>query len=111
MPAQSGRYHPNQLVFNVPYGQSTRWVFLSCGAATMSPAELTYLPTGQKILLKGLDDAQKLKSVKAKKGYFKYLWFEEASEFGGMDEIRNVEQSVLRGGDKFVEFITYNPPK
>ncbi len=78
--------------------------------STVSPAEIIYIPTGQKIIMKGLDDPLKLKSIKAKRGYFKYLWFEEAGEFNGMDEIRNVEQSVLRGGDKFVEFITYNPP-
>ncbi len=75
-----------------------------------SPAEVTYLPTGQKIIFKGLDDSKKLKSIKLKRGYFKFLWFEEADEFSGMAEIRNVEQSVLRGGVKFVEFITYNPP-
>lgn len=77
---------------------------------TVSPPELTYLPTGQKIILKGLDKALKLKSIKLKKGYFKFVWFEEAAEFGGMVEIRNVEQSVMRGGDHFVEFLTYNPP-
>ena len=77
---------------------------------TYSPAELTYLPTGQKIIMKGLDDSLKLKSLKTENGYFKFLWFEEATEFNGMDEIRNVEQSVQRGGDVFVEFITYNPP-
>jgi len=76
----------------------------------VSPPELTYLPTGQKIILKGLDDKRKLKSIKLKKGYFKFLWFEEAADFDGMEEIRNVEQSVLRGGEKFVEFLTYNPP-
>lgn len=78
--------------------------------STVSPAEITYLPTGQKIIMKGLDDPLKLKSVKAQKGYFKYLWFEEAAEFNGMEEIRNVEQSVLRGGEDFVEFLSYNPP-
>ena len=75
-----------------------------------SPAEITYLPTGQKIIMKGLDDARKLKSIRLKQGYFKFLWFEEAEEFNGMAEIRNVRQSTRRGGDKFVEFITYNPP-
>ena len=78
--------------------------------ATVSPPEITYLPTRQKIILKGLDDPMKMKSIKARNGYFKFLWFEEASEFSGMDEIRSVEQSVLRGGEKFVEFVTYNPP-
>lgn len=77
---------------------------------TKSPAEVTYKPTGQKIIFKGLDDPLKLKSIKMEKGYFKFLWFEEAAEFHGIEEIRNVEQSVLRGGEKFVEFLTYNPP-
>lgn len=77
---------------------------------TYSPAELTYLPTGQQILMKGLDDPLKLKSIKAKKGYFKFLWFEEGSEYSGMEELRSVEQSVMRGGESFVEFVSYNPP-
>lgn len=77
---------------------------------TKSPPEITYVPTNQKIIFKGLDDPLKLKSIKMKRGYFKFLWFEEAAEFAGMEEIRSVEQSVLRGGDKFVEFLTYNPP-
>lgn len=77
---------------------------------TFSPSEITYVPTGQKIILKGLDDPLKIKSIKIEKGYFKYLWFEEAAEFSGPQEIRSVEQSILRGGDVFVEFVTYNPP-
>lgn len=77
---------------------------------TQAPATITYIPTGQKILMKGLDKALKVKSLKLKKGYFKFLWFEEAEEFNGMTEIRSVQQSVLRGGDRFIQFITYNPP-
>jgi phage terminase large subunit len=78
-----------------------------------SPHEITYKPTGQKILLRGLDKPTKIKSIKLRKGYFKYLWFEEADEYSGDEEIRSVEQSVLRGDhtQKFVEFLTYNPPK
>lgn len=76
-----------------------------------SPAEITYLPTGQKIILRGLDEPKKLKSIKLRKGYFKILWFEEADEFNGDAEIRSVEQSILRGGQKFIEFISYNPPR
>lgn len=77
---------------------------------TVAPAEITYLPTGQKIIMSGLDDARKLKSIKLKRGYFKFLWFEELEEFHGMEEIRSVRQSVRRGGDDFVEFASYNPP-
>lgn len=76
-----------------------------------SPAEITYKPTGQKIILRGLDEPRKLKSIKLRKGYFKFLWFEEADEFNGDAEIRSVEQSVQRGGEKFLEFLSYNPPR
>lgn len=77
---------------------------------TVAPAELTYIPTGQQIIFTGLDDPLKLKSIKIRNGYFKYVHFEELPEFSGMDEIRSVEQSVMRGGDNFVEICTYNPP-
>ena len=64
---------------------------------TTSPHRCTYLPTGQKILFKGLDKAKRTKSIKVKNGYFKYLWFEELDEFVGEEELRTVQQSVLRG--------------
>ena len=35
---------------------------------------------------------------------------EELDEFSGIEEIRSVQQSVLRGGDKFVVFKSFNPP-
>lgn len=75
------------------------------------PMTATYIPTGQKILFKGLDKAAKSKSIKVPFGYIKYLWFEEFDEFAGAQEIRSVQQSVLRGGDKFVVFKSMNPPK
>ena len=75
-----------------------------------SPYRFVYKPTGQKIIFRGLDKAKKTKSIKASKGYFKYLWFEELDEFTGPKEIRTVEQSVLRGGSKFVVFKSFNPP-
>ena len=76
-----------------------------------SPLELTYLPYGNKILFRGSDDPQKLKSTKFTKGYCKIIWFEEVTEFFGMEEIRNINQTLMRGGDKFVVFYSYNPPK
>lgn len=77
---------------------------------TTSPYRCVYRPTGQRIVFKGLDEARKSKSAKVSRGYFKYLWFEELDEFAGMEEIRTVEQSILRGGPKFVVFKTFNPP-
>ncbi len=76
----------------------------------VSPMQCTYLPTRQKIIFRGLDKAKKTKSLKASHGYFKYLWFEELDEFEGPGEIRTVQQSVLRGGEKFIVFKSFNPP-
>ena len=76
-----------------------------------SPLELTYIPYGNKILFRGSDDPQKLKSTKFAKGYCKIIWYEEVTEFFGMEEIRNINQTLMRGGDKFVVFYSYNPPK
>lgn len=80
-------------------------------AATVSPMELTYFPTGQKILFFGTDDPSNLKSIKVPFGYIGILHFEEWDQFSGLEETRNIEQSVLRGGEIALEFKTFNPPK
>ncbi|MBU5311900.1 phage terminase large subunit [Tissierella carlieri] len=76
-----------------------------------SKLEITYIPTGQKILFRGADKPKKIKSTKVKKGYIKYIWYEELDEFFGPEEIRTINQSLMRGGEIFVVFYTYNPPK
>ena len=76
-----------------------------------SPMEIIYIPFGTKIIFRSSDDPIKLKSIKFIKGYAKYIWYEEVTEFFGMEEIRNINQSLLRGGIKFGVFYTYNPPK
>jgi len=78
---------------------------------TVSPMEMTYLPTGQKILFRGMDDYKTLKSIKLKRGYFGIGWYEELDEFCGMEEIRSVNQSLMRGGELFWQFYSFNPPK
>ena len=77
----------------------------------LSPPEITYKATGQKILFFGLDDPAKVKSIKLPFGYVGIVWFEELDQFSGMEEIRNVLQSLLRGGPSYQVFGTYNPPK
>ena len=76
-----------------------------------SPHEITYRKTGQKILFFGVDDPQKIKSIKLPFGYIGIAWFEELDQFSGMEEIRNLNQSLLRGGPRFWEFCSFNPPK
>jgi PBSX family phage terminase large subunit len=79
--------------------------------AKVAPMEITYKPTGQKIIFRGLDDPRKAKSAKMPRGYFRYIWFEELEQYAGMQEIRSVLQSYMRGGNVFTCFYSYNPPQ
>lgn len=79
--------------------------------ARVSPFELIYRPTGQRVLFRGADDPMKSKSIKLSRGYFKYLWYEELAEFRGMEDIRSIKQSVLRGVDRACTLYSYNPPR
>lgn len=74
------------------------------------PPELIVKPTGQRVLMRGADDPGKSKSLKLARGVFRFLWFEEASEFSGMGDIRTIKASVLRGVDRAVTLYSYNPP-
>ena len=79
--------------------------------ATLSPLEITYTPTGQKIFFRGADDPLKIKSIKPKQGYIGITWFEELDQFKGEEEIRNILQSANRGGSLYWNFFSFNPPK
>lgn len=77
----------------------------------VSPMELVRKSTGQKVLFRGCDDPRKLKSIKFQRGYAKFIWYEEVDEFGGMQELRNLNQSLMRGDEEFRIFYSFNPPK
>lgn len=92
------------------------WAYTSLGLydkfkATVSPMEIVYKPTGQKIMFFGADDPGKIKSIKVPFGYIGLLHFEELDQFAGEEEVRNIEQSELRGGEIAIEFKSFNPPK
>ncbi|ASS66222.1 PBSX family phage terminase large subunit [Paenibacillus sp. RUD330] len=72
---------------------------------------ITYKTTGQEIRFRGADKPKKIKSMKFSRGYTKYIWYEEVDEFTGMEEVRMINQSLMRGGPKFTVFYSYNPPK
>lgn len=76
---------------------------------SLSPLEMEYLPTGQRILFFGMDDPGKLKSLKMAKGFVGLLWLEELDQFE-QEEVRSVEQSVFRGGDFSLSLKSFNPP-
>ena len=71
---------------------------------------VVFLPTGQQILFFGLDDPNKVKSIKLPFGYIGITWFEELDQFSGEKEIRKVLQSTMRGGELFWDFRSFNPP-
>ena len=77
---------------------------------TTSPLEITYLKTGQKIFFRGADEPEKIKSIKTDFGYIGILWFEEFDQFNGDEEIRQIQQSAIRGGDMAWIFKSFNPP-
>lgn len=64
---------------------------------TVSPMEMTYLPTGQKILFRGFDDVLKLASTTVKNGYLCFVWVEEAYEIGSAEDFLKLDLSVPRG--------------
>ena len=76
----------------------------------LSPMEIIYKPTGQKILFRGLDDWSKIKSIKVPFGYIGITHFEELDQFAGREEIRRTLQSTMRGGKQYWNFESYNPP-
>lgn len=77
---------------------------------SVSPMQLTYIPTGQQIRFKGADNPLKIKSQKFRHGYTKFKHYEEVAEFKGMKEIRSINQSLNRGGSNIITFYSYNPP-
>lgn len=79
--------------------------------STVSPLEMEFIPTGQKIYFRGADDPAKVKSIKPRFGYIGALWFEELDQFRGEEAIRKIEQSAIRGGDTAYIFKSFNPPR
>lgn len=77
---------------------------------TVSPMELTYNKTGQKIIFSGLDEPEKLKSITFEDpdAKIEILLLEEYNQLSGPEDARNVRQSVFRS-DYSLEFDIYNP--
>lgn len=78
---------------------------------TKSPLEITNTKTGQVIYFRGADDYGKIKSLKPPKDkYVGITWYEEFDQFAGMNEVRKINQSLVRGGEDFIQFYSYNTP-
>lgn len=78
-----------------------------------SMPEITYLPTGQKILFRGLDDPLKITSITVEVGILSWAWFEEAYQFEDMAAVDTVIESIRGSHDDPTFFkqitLTFNP--
>lgn len=64
---------------------------------TVSPMEMIYLPTGQKIIFRGFDDVLKLASATVPHGFLNFVWIEEAFEISREADFDKLDLSVPRG--------------
>jgi PBSX family phage terminase large subunit len=109
------RRYQNELRDSV-FGQFS-WTIFKLGLEDkfrfmINPMQIICIPTGQKIVFRAADNPRKLKSINLGKGYIKYAFMEEVDQFSGIEEIRNILQSLFRGeGRKRISFFSFNPPK
>ncbi len=61
---------------------------------TLNPLEIIYLPTGQKILFRGLDDPLKITSITVEQGVLCFAWFEEAYEITSEADFDTIDESI-----------------
>lgn len=93
-----------------------RWAIERLGVsawwrARVSPLELEYLPTGQRILFRGMDDPLKVTSITVKHGILCWGWLEEAFELDE-DAFNRIDESLrgkLPDGYYIQWLITFNP--
>ena len=64
------------------------WIFKE------SPLEATYLPTGQKIYFRGLDDPLKVTSITVDVGVLCWMWIEEAYEVMKEEDFDMLDESI-----------------
>ena len=77
-----------------------KWAIRRLGLETWfkvkeSPLEITYIPTGQKIYFRGLDDSLKITSITCEVGAMCFLWVEEAYEIESESEFDKLCESMM----------------
>jgi phage terminase large subunit len=87
-------------------GVLDKWDFIK------SPLEITYIPTGQKILFRGFDDPLKLTSMTVAVGVLCWVWLEEAFEIDKVEDFDTFDEAIrgeMPPGLWKQITITYNP--
>lgn len=102
------KYHvkPNALVlrrYYITHRNSTfaqlQWAIDRLGVkkfwkATQSPLELTFIPSGQKIIFRGLDDPMSITSIVCAEGHLCWTWWEEAFQITDESAFDKVDLSI-----------------
>lgn len=60
----------------------------------LSPLEIIYIPTGQKILFRGLDDPMSITSITVEHGYLCWIWFEEFYQINSEHDFNMVDMTI-----------------
>ena len=79
---------------------------------TVSPLEATYIPTGQKIYFRGLDNPESITSITVPFGFINFVWFEEAYQIRKEDDFNKIDLSIrgdLPQGYYKQIILTFNP--
>jgi phage terminase large subunit len=77
---------------------------------TESPLEAEYIPTGQKIYFRGLDDPLKVTSVTVDVGCLCWMWIEEAYEIMNEADFDTLDESIrgaIPEGSKLFKQVTF----
>ena len=61
---------------------------------TLNPLEIVYIPTGQRILFRGMDDPLKITSISVPVGVLCWVWIEEAYEITKEDDFNKLDMSI-----------------
>ena len=78
----------------------------------LSPLEAVYLPTGQRIMFRGLDDPMSITSITVDKGYINLVWFEEFYQVEKEDDFNKIDMSIrgeMEPGYYKQIIMTFNP--
>jgi phage terminase large subunit len=76
-----------------------KWAIRRLGVESLwdikeSPLEMTYIPTGQKIYFRGLDDPLKVTSITVENGSLCWMWIEEAYEIMKEEDFNMLDESI-----------------
>ncbi len=97
--------------------EELKWAIKALGAEDFwiikeAPMELVYLPTGQKIYFRGLDDPMKVTSITVNTGVLCWMWIEEAYEVTSEKDFDMLDESIRGVTEKglFKQItLTFNP--